>query len=115
MPFPVLVKTLVEQKLTAYCKKHSPPHLAHELRVAYEIKGTSVTFFEQRAPWRPDMTDWTSMPVAKIRYDQKFNKWTLYCADRNSRWHKYDGLSPAKEIDVVLAEIERDPTGIFWG
>jgi hypothetical protein len=115
MPLPVLVRTLVEQKLAAYCKRHSPPHVADKLRIAYEIRGNSVTIFEQRAPWRPDMTEWTSMALAKGRYDLKTGKWTLYCADRNSRWYKYEGISPRKEIDAILTEIDRDPTGIFWG
>ena len=61
------------------------------------------------------MTEWTSLPVAKIRYDQKTGEWTPYCADRNSRWHKYEGISSRKEIDAILTEIDRDLTGIFWG
>ncbi|MEW6602789.1 MAG: DUF3024 domain-containing protein [Nitrospirota bacterium] len=115
MPFPVIVKTLAEQKLTAYCKKKSPGHLAHELRVAYEIRGNSVTIFEQRAPWRPEMSEWTSMPVAQVRFDQKTGTWTLYCADRNGKWHRYEGKQPSKDIGDLLSEIDRDPTGIFWG
>jgi hypothetical protein len=31
------------------------------------------------------------------------------------QWHKYEGLLPTKEFDNILAEIDRDPTGIFWG
>lgn len=77
--------------------------------------GDSVTIFENRAPWRPEFTEWTSMPIAQLRYDEKAGKWTLYCADRNDRWHKYEGLLPTKDIDQILAEIDRDPTGIFCG
>ena len=29
--------------------------------------------------------------------------------------HIFEGLSPVKEIDAILTEIDRDPTGIFWG
>jgi len=48
-------------------------------------------------------------------YDAKTGKWTLYCADRNDRWHKYPELPSTKNIDAILSEIDRDPTGIFWG
>ena len=41
--------------------------------------------------------------------------WTLYCTDRNSRWHLYWEYKPAKNLDELLEEIDEDPTGIFWG
>lgn len=115
MSLPVLVKTLVEQKLSAYCAKHSPPQHSDKLRITYGIRGNSVTIFENRAPWRPEFVEWTSMPIAQLRYDEKTGKWTLYCADRNDRWHQYLDMSPTREIDNILGEIDLDPTGIFWG
>ena len=54
------------------------------------------------------------MPVAQLRYDPDAGRWTLYCADRNSRWHHYDPIEPGT-VTELLAEIEQDPTGIFWG
>lgn len=55
------------------------------------------------------------MPIAQIRYDDKTGKWTLYCADRNDKWHEYIDIDATKNIDKILAEIDDDPTGIFWG
>ena len=115
MSLPVLVKTLVEKKIDAFCKKRVSPRVADKLRLSFLIRGKSVTIFEKRAPWRPEFTEWTSMPIAQLRYDEKTGKWTLYWADRNDRWHKYEDPPPTKEIDHILAEIDRDPTGIFWG
>ncbi|MCL4476499.1 MAG: DUF3024 domain-containing protein [Nitrospirae bacterium] len=115
MSLPILVKTLVEQKLEAFCKKRVSPRVADKLRLSFASRGRSVTIFENRAPWRPELTEWTSMPIAQIRYDEKTGKWALYWADRNDRWHKYEGLPPTREIDKILAEIDSDPTGIFWG
>jgi Protein of unknown function (DUF3024) len=40
--------------------------------------------------------------------------WALYWRDRNLRFHAYD-LPPSRAVDDLLAEINRDPTGIFWG
>jgi hypothetical protein len=37
------------------------------------------------------------------------------CADRNSRWHRYDMAEPTEQLDELLTEIDQDPTGIFWG
>lgn len=39
----------------------------------------------------------------------------LYCADRNDKWHKYTRIEPTMNIDKILSEIDKDPTGIFWG
>lgn len=115
MPLPVLVKTLVEKKVGDFCKKRVPPHVLDKVNLTYKIRGSSITIFENRAPWRPEFKEWTSMPVAQIRYDNKTGKWTLYCADRNNRWHEYLGIGSTKHIDKILAEIDKDPTGILWG
>jgi Protein of unknown function (DUF3024) len=39
----------------------------------------------------------------------------LYWRDRNLRFHSYDLLAPSNRVDDLLDEINRDPTGIFWG
>ena len=41
--------------------------------------------------------------------------WSLYWRDRNLRFHTYDRLRPTGNVDQLLDEIDRDPTGIFWG
>ncbi len=45
----------------------------------------------------------------------KKRRWVLYWRDRNLRWHEYDLLEPGPTFEEALAEVERDPTGIFWG
>ena len=115
MPLPVLVKTLIEKKIGEYCKKKIPAHILDKVNLSYKIRGNSITIFENRAPSAPDMKEWTSMPVAQIRYDNETGEWTLYCADRNSRWNDYIDLLPTKNIDKILNEIDKDPTGIFLG
>lgn len=114
MPLPALIKASVEKKIGDYCKNKIPAHLLNKITVSYKIRGSSVIIFENRAPWRPEFKEWTSMPIAQIRYDDKTGKWALYCADRNGRWHEYMDDS-TKNIDNILAEIDKDPTGIFWG
>ena len=42
-------------------------------------------------------------------------EWTLFWRDRNHRWHRYKYTAPTTEIARLLEEIDRDPTGIFWG
>ncbi len=115
MPIPVLVKTLAEKKLSAFCSGRIPPHAVHQVRLSHKFRGDTVTLFEHRAPWRPEDTEWTAMPIAQMRFNQKTGQWTLYCADRNDKWHIYPELGSTKDIDAILAKIDEDPTHIFWG
>ena len=39
---------------------------------------------------------------------------SLYWCDRDSRFHAYD-VSPTAVVGELLAEVDRDPTAIFWG
>ena len=55
------------------------------------------------------------MPIARLRYIKANKTWTLYWRDRNLRFHTYDRIEPSTRITDLLAEIDRDPTGIFWG
>jgi hypothetical protein len=115
MPLPSLVKTLAEKKIGDFCKKRIPEHAKQQVRLSYKFRGSGATIFEERAPWRKDLKEWTSMAIAQMRYDEETGKWTLYCADRNDKWHEYYDIDPTKNIDDLLKEIGEDPTGIFWG
>ncbi|PIQ97857.1 MAG: hypothetical protein COV67_01985 [Nitrospinae bacterium CG11_big_fil_rev_8_21_14_0_20_56_8] len=115
MPLPDFIKSLVEKKVGEYCDHKIPAHLRDKITVTYEIRGNSVTLFENRAPWREEMTEWTKSKVAQMRYDEKKATWNLFCRDRNGKWHPYGSLSPTKNLDRVLEEINDDPTCIFWG
>ncbi len=60
-------------------------------------------------------SEWTRQPVAQLRHEPSDHHWRLYCTDRNSRWHYYDMVEATPQLDELLDEIDRDPTGIFWG
>ena len=55
-----------------------------------------------------------AVPVAQLRYTTDNNTWTLYWADRNGRWHRYQETEPGT-VEQLLNEIDQDPTCIFWG
>ena len=54
-------------------------------------------------------------PTFRLRYTATDTSWTLYWRDRNLRFHIYDLLAPSNRVDDLLTELDRDPTGIFWG
>lgn len=75
-----------------------------------------LTIVERRAPWRPEYgPEWTRFPIARMRYTKASRVWTLYWRDRNLKFHLYDQIPPSPYAAELLAEIDRDPTAIFWG
>lgn len=52
---------------------------------------------------------------ARFHYTRSADTWTLYYRDRNLRFHRYDPAPPSADIGTLLAEVDRDPTGLFWG
>ena len=65
-----------------------------------------TAFCERRIP--PHVRD-------QIHYDRQKGHFSLYCADRNDKWYRYDPFESTTDIDAILQEIDEDPTGIFWG
>lgn len=100
-------------KVKKFCTDRTPPDLRDEMRVEVGVRGKSATIFDCRAPL-DDLKEWFRMPIGQLRYDPAMTGWTLYWADRNDRWHLYDLIEPGR-VEELLAEIERDPTCIFWG
>jgi hypothetical protein len=107
-------RKLVETKLGKYCRDKAPDEFANEVRVGFKIRGNTVTLFEER-PAYFDPDEWVMISVAQFRYDDQRNTWSLYCADRHSRWHRFEDIEPVSDFDVLLDVIEEDATGIFWG
>ena len=47
-------------------------------------------------------------------YDAETRTWDLFAFDHNSRRMPYD-VEPTTDLAALVAEVEADPTGIFWG
>ena len=86
------------------------------MRVECDVAPRHLTIVECRPPWRDDQdSEWTRFPIARLRYVKSTNRWSLYWRDRHQRFHKYERLPPTPHVDELLAEVDKDPTNIFWG
>jgi hypothetical protein len=81
-------------KIRKYCRGRVPARLRHQVRVEAAVRGNSVTIFDCRPPWHPSLAEWSKVRVAQLRYSPSTHRWSLYWADRNGRWHRYDDLDP---------------------
>src|SRR5436309_7479802 len=97
-----------------HCQRRVPSHARDQVRLETVVRGSAITIIERRTPWRDDVgPEWSRRKVAQLRYDH--GTWTLHSADRNGRWLSYPDLAPSPRLDDLLAEIDRDPAGAFWG
>jgi hypothetical protein len=114
MVLPELTSKLVETKLTAYCERRVPPHARDQVRMSFSVRGNNVTINEERVAFK-EPGRWVTIPIAQLRFTEKSGLWTLYCADRNDRWHLYRHAEPAKDVGALLGAMDADKTGIFFG
>jgi len=114
MALPELTKKQIEKILGAYCQAKVPAGFRDRVRISFKFRGNSVTLFEERPSFGSRET-WVEIVVAQFRFNSRKKEWTLYCADRNSRWHPCSEAEPSRIFEDLLKEVDEDPTGIFWG
>jgi hypothetical protein len=103
-------------RVQRWCRGRVPDHVRDQVRVEVEVAERHVTIVECRPPWSADIgNEWAAFPIARLRYTKSAGLWTLYWCDRNLRFHQYDRVPATASVDDLLAEVERDPTSIFWG
>jgi len=103
-------------RVQRWCAARVPEHARHQVHVECEIAPRHLTIVQRRAPWREDFgPEWTSFPIARLRYTAATKSWTLFRRDRILRFHAYDLLASSPNVEDLLAELDRDPTCIFWG
>jgi hypothetical protein len=93
-----------------FCSQRTSEHI----RVEHERRGRTLTIAERRPPWSPAMGDeWTRQPIAQLRLGDD-GAWTLYWPRHTGRWERYDA-DAASDIRLLLAQIDVDADGVFWG
>jgi hypothetical protein len=107
-------KTRISAELDAYFDRRVPIMVRDKVVLQYKWRGDSVTILERR-PYFRDETQWTTSRIARLRYDAKEGLWCLDCTDRNGRWHQFTPAPPSRKFQDMLAALDEDATGIFWG
>jgi hypothetical protein len=103
-------------RVQRWCRSRVPEQLRSEVRVEADLTERSVTILECRPPWPAGGDgEWTRSAIARLRYTKSTRLWSLYWRDQHSRFHEYDRVTATASVADLLAEIDRDPTAIFWG
>lgn len=116
MALPTEVVDPAMSLIATYCATRVPAAHDDELRIEYEVHGSTITIYECRPPWREEMgPDWTRMRICTFEWDAMTRLWTLYARDRNDRRMDCPFVEPAPDLASLIRDLDNDPTGIFWG
>jgi len=109
------IPDLAMRQIQRWCGQRVPERLHDRVRVECKRRGRSVSIVERRAPWSAELgPEWTEQKIAQLRLSDE-GHWSVYWADRNGRWRTYPNAPKANNPVPLLAEIERNPNGVFWG
>ena len=113
MAIPADVRAQAEAALAEFCATHSSAPGADPLRYIYQFETNAAVLLEQRPGFmNPD--DWVSRPVAKLRYSEARNNWSLYWSDASRRWHRVSNTKAEADVRKVLQFVVTDSLGVFW-
>lgn len=110
------------QATRVYCQTRVPDALREEIEIVCREREGMITIVERRAPEEPaegaaaPATDeWLEIDVALLRHTERSRLWTLFAPGNDGRWRLYLGAEPSETIDPLLAAVEADRGGVFWG
>ncbi len=115
MSIPQPLRAICTQELTALYDRRVPPSFRDRIQLEYVFRRNHVVLFERRPPWDGSRRKWSKSKIARFEYHPKSDSWSLYCPDRNDKWHSYEGFEQVQTFQELVAEMDSDPTGIFWG
>jgi hypothetical protein len=112
--FDELALKRIDRTVGELSRKGSPPERADELRTVYEVEGHSVTMYEERPPW-DGVGEWTRRGIARLRFSRSRSEWQLSWMRQDLRWHLYGPDELPADLASLVAVVEADKYGAFFG
>jgi hypothetical protein len=104
----------IEKVVGGLCQRRAPASLKDKLRLGYAVKNHEVEIYEARPGWGKH-PEWLESSIAKLRYVRSANEWRLYWKRASGKWWLYDPYSRSKTLASMVAEIDLDSDGCFFG
>jgi hypothetical protein len=114
MAFSEIELARIEKFVGGLCKRRTRPELKSKLSVEYRIKGHDVTVFERRPHW-DGTPGHKESGVAKLKFTRSTGKWRLLWQRADLKWHAYEPRSSRANLSGLVAEVDEDPYGCFFG
>ncbi len=107
------VRATAETLLGKFIREHSAAEGTDLPRYAYKFDVNAAILLEER-PAFVNANASRSKEVAKFRYSEARNTWTLYWRDSGAKWHRVSNVEPETNISTLLDVVVADPLGVFW-
>lgn len=104
----------IDNAVGALCRRKSPPVLRDQVRVEYRVAGHEVLIYETR-PDDLEPSTWMEHGTAKLRFVRTAGEWRLLWQRASLQWQSYEPLASSRDIAELVAEVDRDPFGCFFG
>lgn len=114
MAFTELDLERIDRTAGDFCRRKSPASVRDRVRVEYRVTRHEVLIYEIRPAFR-DPSQWTEHGIAKLRFVRTAGEWRLLWQRASLKWQSYEPLASSRDIRDLLAEIERDRYGCFFG
>jgi hypothetical protein len=103
----------VAQIVERYIQTRRPvTNLRPTLDIKYRIKGQAIEFYEILQAWKGDTIE---NAIAKTRYVRSRKLWKLFWRRADLKWHKYQPHPELDTLEEVLAVVDCDEYGCFFG
>jgi Protein of unknown function (DUF3024) len=105
----------VEKIMEDYLTRTRPPvHIRNELDIGYRIENQSVELFEIRPAFKDPNTK-IEHAIAKATYVKRDGIWKIYWMRADLKWHGYEPVPDARDLEEFLSVIGDDHYGCFYG
>jgi len=115
MPLPPAQLQACLQAIGAFIEKRRPPvHIRPKLDIRADINGSEVVIYHLR-PHFENAHEILELPFAKAKWIDSHQVWRLFWMRASGKWNAYQPFPQTKTIEAILAEVDRDPHGCFFG
>jgi hypothetical protein len=114
MAFTEIELRKIDMAVGGLCRRRTRPDLKHKLSIEYRIRGHDVLIFERRPKWN-GTPGFTESGVAKLKFTRRTRKWRLLWQRADLKWHAYQPQSRSNALVNLVAEVDADPWGCFFG
>lgn len=114
MAFAELELKRIDRTVGELCRRRCPPRLRDQVRLEYRVTRHEVLVYETRPAFR-DPSRWIEHGIAKLRFVRAAGEWQLFWQRASLKWQRYEPLASGRDLHDLVAEIDRDPHGCFFG
>ena len=102
------------ERVERFCLDRVPSARHHELRLDVVVADGGIEIHEAKTVLFGAPESWTTMPIARFACEPD-GTYTLYSGNSDGQWDFYLDLEAHQILEVLIDEVDQDPTGVFWG